>query len=130
MAALLLGILEEGPVTLALEDYAGLEKVEPLGQSLSTGDSQTTTRAGNIVLNQPILQYSSEIRSAVLVIHGEKAHSCYMGREAYEGMMEGNPNPENKELMIIPGAVHTDLYDNLEIIPLDKIQDFFRTYLK
>lgn len=93
MAALLLGILEEGPVTLALEDYAGPEKVEPLGQSLSTGDSQTTTRAGNIVLNQPILQYSSEIHSAVLVIHGEKAHSCYMGREAYEGDDGGKPQP-------------------------------------
>ena len=81
-------------------------------------------------LNQPILCYTNEIRSAVLVIHGEKAHSCYMGREAYAHMMEGNPNPENKELVIIPGAVHTDLYDNLDVIPFDKIQDFFKTYLK
>jgi len=69
-------------------------------------------------LNQPILQYTNEICSAVLVIHGEKAHSCYMGRDAYAHMMEGNPNPENKELMIIPGAVHTDLYDDLDVIPL------------
>ena len=81
-------------------------------------------------LNQPILQYTNEIRSAVLVIHGEKAHSCYMGRDAYAHMMEGNPNPENKELLIIPGAVHTDLYDNLKVIPFDKIQNFFQTYLK
>ena len=81
-------------------------------------------------LNQPILQYTNEIRSAVLIIHGEKAHSCYMGRDAYTHMMEGNSNPENKELMIISGAVHTDLYDNLEVIPFDKIQSFFRTYLK
>ena len=81
-------------------------------------------------LNQPILQYTNEIRSAVLVIHGEKAHSCYMGRDAYAHMMEGNPNPENKELLIIPGAVHTDLYDNLEVIPFDKIQHFFQAYLK
>ena len=81
-------------------------------------------------LNQPILQYTNEIRSAVLIIHGEKAHSCYMGRDAYAHMMEGNSNPENKELMIISGAVHTDLYDNLEVIPFDKIQSFFRTYLK
>ena len=81
-------------------------------------------------LNQPILQYTSEIRSAVLIIHGEKAHSCYMGQDAYAHMMEGNPNPENKELLIIPGAVHTDLYDNLEVIPFDKIQHFFQTYLK
>ena len=81
-------------------------------------------------LNQPILQYTNEIRSAVLIIHGEKAHSCYMGRDAYAHMMEGNPDPENKELFIIPGAVHTDLYDNLEVIPFDKIQHFFQTYLK
>lgn len=77
-------------------------------------------------LNQPILRYTNEIRSAVLIIHGEKAHSCYMSRDAYAHMMEGNPNPENKELLIIPGAVHTDLYDNLEVIPFDKMEDFFR----
>ena len=77
-------------------------------------------------LNQPILQYTNEIRSAVLIIHGEKAHSCYMSRDAYAHMMEGNPNPENKELLIIPGAVHTDLYDNLEVIPFDKMEDFCR----
>ena len=79
-----------------------------------------------VFLNQPILQYTNEIRSAVLIIHGEKAHSCYMSRDAYAHMMEGNPNPENKELLIIPGAVHTDLYDNLEVIPFDKMEDFFR----
>ena len=81
-------------------------------------------------LNAPILQYTNEIRSAVLIIHGEKAHSCYMGKEAYENMMKGNPNPENKELLIIPGAVHTDLYDNLDVIPFDKIESFLRTNLK
>ena len=81
-------------------------------------------------LNAPILQYTNEIRSAVLIIHGEKAHSCYMGKEAFENMMKGNPNPENKELLIIPGAVHTDLYDNLDIIPFDKIESFLRTNLK
>ena len=80
-------------------------------------------------LNQPILQYVSEIRSAVLMIHGEKAHSCYMGRDAYAHMMEGNPVPENKELLLIPGAVHTDLYDRMDVIPFDKITAFFRQYL-
>ncbi len=80
-------------------------------------------------LNQPILQYVSEIRSAVLILHGEKAHSCYMGRDAFAHMMEGNPVPENKELMIIPGAVHTDLYDRMDVIPFDKITAFFRQYL-
>ena len=82
-------------------------------------------------LNQPILQYSNEIRSAVLVIHGEKAHSCYMGRDAFAHMMEGNPNPENKQLLIIPGAVHTDLYDGggKDAIPFDKLEQFFQAYL-
>ena len=53
-----------------------------------------------------------------------------MGRDACAAMMEGNPCPENKQLLIIPGAVHTDLYDNLDVIPFDKIQEFFQTYLK
>lgn len=80
-------------------------------------------------LNQPILQYVNEIRSAVLILHGEKAHSCYMGRDAFAHMMEGNPVPENKELLLIPGAVHTDLYDRMDVIPFDKITAFFRQYL-
>ena len=80
-------------------------------------------------LNQPILQYTSEIRSAVLVVHGEKAHSCYMSRDAFAAMMEGNPCPGNKELMIIPGAVHTDLYDQKDIIPFGHITAFFHKYL-
>ena len=81
-------------------------------------------------MNQPILRYSSEIRSAVLIIHGEKAHSCYFSRDAYAAMTEGNPNPENKELLIIPGAVHTDLYDKLDVIPFDKMADFFRKAMR
>lgn len=83
-------------------------------------------------LNQPILCYSNEIRSAVLVMHGENAHSCYMGRDAYASMMKGNPCPENKELLIIPGAVHTDLYDGggKNAIPFDKLTRFFRDYLQ
>ena len=81
-------------------------------------------------LNMSILQYSHEIRSAVLMIHGEKAHSCYFSKDAYQKMMDGNPVPDNKELLIIPGAVHTDLYDQMDIIPFDKITDFYQTYLK
>lgn len=81
-------------------------------------------------LNQPILCYSNEIRSAVLVIHGEKAHSCYFSKDAFEAMVKDNPYSDNKELMIIPDAVHTDLYDNMEIIPFDKIEAFFNEYLK
>lgn len=81
-------------------------------------------------LNQPILQYSNEIRSAVLLIHGEKAHSCYFSKDAYANMIKDNPYTDNKELMIIPNALHTDLYDRLDIIPFDKIEKFFREYLK
>ncbi|WP_273399727.1 alpha/beta hydrolase [Traorella massiliensis] len=81
-------------------------------------------------LNQPILQYSNEIRSAVLLIHGEKAHSCYFSKDAYANMIKDNPYTDNKELMILPNAVHTDLYDRLDIIPFDKIEKFFREYLK
>lgn len=76
-------------------------------------------------INQPILCYSAEIQSAVLVIHGEKAHSLYFGKDAFQKL-----RGDNKELLIIPGAVHTDLYDNLEVIPFDKMETFFRTYLK
>ena len=75
-------------------------------------------------LNMPILQYADEIRSAVLLIHGEKAHSCYFSKDAYE-MLKG----ENKELMIIPGAVHTDLYDRMDIIPFDKMAEFFQKFM-
>ncbi len=81
-------------------------------------------------MNQPILRYSNEIRSAVLIMHGERAHSCYFSRDAYAAMMEGNPAPENKELLIIPGAVHTDLYDRPDVIPFDKLESFFRENLK
>ncbi|MCH5171832.1 MAG: alpha/beta hydrolase [Erysipelotrichales bacterium] len=81
-------------------------------------------------INQPILRYSNEIRSAVLIIHGEKAHSCYFSKDAYANMIKGNKYTENKELMIIPGAVHTDLYDNMNVIPFDKMEEFFKNNLK
>lgn len=80
-------------------------------------------------MNQPILRYSNEIRSAVLMIHGDKAHSCYFSKDAYRNMMKDNPYTENKELVLIPGAVHTDLYDNLDIIPFDKIDEFIKKYI-
>ena len=81
-------------------------------------------------MNMPILQYSNEIRSAVLMIHGKKAHSVYFTKDAYANMIKDNKYTENKELLIIPGAVHTDLYDQTDIIPFDKITDFYQTYLK
>ena len=76
-------------------------------------------------MNQPILKYSNEIRSAVLIVHGEKAHSYYFGKDAYENMIKDSKYTSNKELLTIPGAVHTDLYDNLDVIPFAKIQKFF-----
>lgn len=76
-------------------------------------------------INMPILQYANEIRSAVLLIHGEKAHSRYFSEDVYK-KLKGN----NKELMIIPNAVHTDLYDKLDVIPFDKIEGFFKENLK
>ena len=82
-------------------------------------------------LNQPILQYSSEIRSAVLLVHGEKAHSCYFSRDAYAAMVEGSPYADNKELLLLPDTVHTDLYDGggKNAIPFDKLTEFFQAYL-
>ncbi len=83
-------------------------------------------------INQPILKYSNEIRSAVLIMHGEKAHSCYFGKDAYAAMVKDSKYTENKELMIIPNAVHTDLYDGggKNAIPFDKLERFFTEYLK
>ena len=76
-------------------------------------------------LNMPILAYAGEIQSAVLLVHGENAHSRYFSENTYK-KLQG----DNKELLIIPGAVHTDLYDNMEKIPFDKIETFFREYLR
>lgn len=81
------------------------------------------------LLNTHISEYTNEIRSAVLMIHGEKAHSCYFSKDAYQNMIENSQYTDNKELMVIPNAVHCDLYDNLDVIPFDKIETFFKTYL-
>lgn len=81
-------------------------------------------------MNQHILRYTNEIRSAVLVIHGEKAHSCYFSKDAFAAMVKNNPYADNKELLILPGAVHTDLYDQVDVIPFDKMEAFFKKNLK
>lgn len=65
-----------------------------------------------------------------MIIHGEKAHSCYFSKDAYNDMIKNGKYTENKELMIIPNAVHTDLYDKKDIIPFDKIESFFKENLK
>ena len=83
-------------------------------------------------INQPILQYSNEIRSAVLVMHGDAAHSCYFGKDAYANMVKDSKYTDDKELLIIPGASHTDLYDGggKNAIPFDKLASFFTKYLQ
>ena len=93
-------------------------------RSLNSNGGWNTTSALSF-MNMPILQYSDEIRSAVLVIHGEKAHSRYFSEDAFK-----NLKGDNKELLIIPNAVHTDLYDCMDIIPFDKLESFYREYLK
>lgn len=92
-------------------------------RSLNSNDGWNITSTLSF-LNMPILSCSDEIRSAVLLVHGEKAHSCYFSKDAFAKL-----TGDNKELMIIPGAVHTDLYDRTDIIPFDKITEFLRKYL-
>lgn len=109
-----------------MKDYYDYYKTKrgyhPRSINSGLGWNVTSTLA---FLNAPILAYSDEIRSAVLVVHGEKAHSRYMGEEAFKKL-----KGDNKQLLIIPGAVHTDLYDKMDIIPFDKIEQFYKEYLK
>jgi fermentation-respiration switch protein FrsA (DUF1100 family) len=93
-------------------------------RSLNSNDGWTAS-TGTSLMNTRLFTYAGEIDSAVLMIHGEKAHSCYMSRDAFKLL-----NGDNKELRIIPGAVHTDLYDRKDIIPFDGIQEFMEVYLK
>lgn len=76
-------------------------------------------------INAKFLQYTNEIRNAVMILHGDKAHSYYFGKDAYHNMVKGNKYTDNKKLLVVPGAVHTDLYDNLRVIPFDEIEKFF-----
>ena len=76
-------------------------------------------------MNMPLLSYAGEIRSAVLIVHGEKAHSLYFGKDAFARL-----RGDNKKLLIIPDAVHTDLYDDVSKIPFDKIEEFLNKHLR
>lgn len=93
-------------------------------RSLNSNDGWNVTSALSF-MNMPILQYSSEIRSAVLLVHGDKAHSCYFSKDAFEKL-----TGDNKEIVIIPDASHTDLYDKVNVIPFDKLETFFTENLK
>lgn len=120
---------EEAPAFV--RDYSAYYKTERGYHSRSLNSNDGWNTVGTIsFINQPILQYSNEIRSAVLMIHGEKAHSCYFSKDAFADMIKGNPYTDNKELLIIPDAVHTDLYDQVDVIPFDKIEKFFQENLK
>lgn len=109
-----------------LKDYFAYYKTERgyHKRSLNSNGGWNKTSALSF-LNMPILSYAGEIRSAVMLVHGEKAHSRYFSEDVYK-QLKG----DNKRLLIVPGAVHTDLYDNLEKIPFDQIEAFFREYLK
>lgn len=109
-----------------MKDYNAYYKT-PRGyhkRSLGSNGGWNVTSALSL-LNMPILAYAGEIRSAVLLVHGEKAHSRYFSEDVFKAL-----KGDNKELFIVPDAVHTDLYDNLEKIPFDKIEAFYREYLK
>ena len=116
-----------------VKDYYAYYKT-PRGyhpRSLNSNDGWTVN-TGTSLMNMRLFTYAKEIRSAVLMIHGDKAHSCYMSRDAYADMVKDSKYADNKELYIIPGASHTDLYDGGEgsYIPFDKIEAFMKENLK
>ena len=109
-----------------LKDYFDYYKTKRGYHPRSLNSNQGWNVTGALsYMNSKMLAFTDEIRNAVLVIHGEKAHSCYFSKDAFK-----NLKGDNKELMIIPGAVHTDLYDKVDIIPFDKMVEFFNKYLK
>ena len=109
-----------------LKDYVDYYKTKRGYHYSSLGSNEGFTKTAALsLLNMPILAYAGEIRSAVLLVHGEKAHSRYFSEDTYKKL-----NGDNKELLIVPGAVHTDLYDRTDVIPFDKIARFFEEYLK
>ena len=109
-----------------VKDYYGYYKTSRgFHERAINSNGNWNTTASLALINMPILAYSNEIRNAVLIIHGEKAHSRYFSEDAFKKL-----KGDNKELYIVEGANHVDLYDNLEKIPFDKIEGFFNTYLK
>lgn len=97
-------------------------------RSLNSNEGWNTTSALSF-MNMPLLSYIDEIKNAVMILHGEKAHSRYFSDDAY-AKLNKDIHGSNKSLMIIPGAVHTDLYDQVDIIPFEKIDQFYTEYLK
>ena len=122
------GVVEEVPedAPFFVKDYHDYYKTSRgyHERSLNSNGGWNITSALSFI-NTPQLQFTNEIRNAVLLIHGEKAHSCYFSKDAFTKL-----KGDNKELMIIPNAVHTDLYDKVDIIPFNKIEEFFKLNLK
>ena len=87
-------------------------------------------QTNTLMMNTRLFHYSNEIRNAVMIVHGDKAHSFYMGCDAYNNMIKNSKYVDNKELVVIPGATHTDLYDQKDKIPFDKIEKFLNNNLK
>lgn len=129
------GVVEQLPddAPFFVKDYYDYYKTERgyYNRSLNSNKGWNVTGCMSF-MNLPILQYSNEIRSAVLMLHGEKAHSCYFSKDAFANMVKDNTYANNKELIIIPDVVHTDLYDGggKDAIPFDKIMNFFQVNLK
>lgn len=119
-------------VPFFVKDYSDYYKTKRgyHARSLNSNEGWNTIGCMSF-MNQPILKYSNEIRSAVLIVSGEKAHSLYFGKDAYENMIRDCKYTENKELLVVPNAVHTDLYDGGDnnYIPFDKLENFFGKYL-
>ena len=114
-----------------LKDYHAYYKTERGYHPRSLNSNNGWAIQSNTsMMNTRLFIYSNEIRNAVMIIHGENAHSCYMGKDAYNNMIKDNKYTENKELVIIPNATHCDLYDQKDKIPFDKIEKFLKENLK
>jgi len=108
----LVDMMREASIVIQMNDYSGFEKVGLLGTSLPTSNKQTTTQSGDIVL-----------------YNGNQIVSCYFSRDAFANMTKDSKYSDNKELLIISEAVHTDLYDKTDIIPFEELERFFEKYL-
>lgn len=117
-------------VPFFVKDYSEYYKGRAYHKRSLNSNNGWNVTANTSLMNTRLFTYAKEIRSAVLMIHGDKAHSCYFSKDAYENMIKDSKYASNKELMLISNAVHTDLYDNLEVIPFDKIEEFFKENLK
>ena len=127
------GVIDPLPddVPQFVKDYHAYDKTErgyhPRSLNSNNGWAVQTNTS---MMNTRLFVYSNEIRNAVMIVHGENAHSCYMGKDAYNNMIKDSKYTDNKELVIVPNATHCDLYDQKDKIPFDKIESFLKENLK